>query len=207
MPVVVDSGSIVRRAAGFALAWAVFGAGPSHAQVLDIRPDNSIVTYSGPAIYSDTGVQSLLPAPAAVLASRPGIAPPDVATAIRASSERHGVNHALLEAVAWQESHFRQDAVSPKGARGVMQLMPATARTLGADAADLTANVDAGAAYLARMLRQFNGDPSLALAAYNAGPDAVSRFGGVPPYAETRAYVRSILQNLARARLTAVGAK
>ena len=85
--------------------------------------------------------------------------------------------------------------------------MPATARTLGADAADLTANVDAGAAYLARMLRQFNGDPSLALAAYNAGPDAVSRFGGVPPYAETRAYVRSILQNLARARLTAVGAK
>ncbi len=173
---------------------------PATAQVLDIQPDGSVVTYAGPAVHSDTGAAPLISEPV-YAAVAPRAAPQDVAEAIRASSERHGVSPSLLEAVAWQESRFRQEAVSPKGARGVMQLMPQTARDLGADPSNLAANIDAGAAYLARMIRQFDGDLTRALAAYNAGPGAVVRFGGVPPYAETRLYVSSILETLARASL------
>jgi soluble lytic murein transglycosylase-like protein len=83
---------------------------------------------------------------------------------------------------------------------GVMQLMPATARQLGVDARDVTSNIEGGAIYLSQMLRRFEGDVPRALAAYNAGPEAVQRYGGVPPYAETQAYVRAIL-----GRLGAVG--
>jgi len=84
-----------------------------------------------------------------------------------------------------------------------MQLMPATASQLGVDAADLRGNIEGGAAYLAQQMRRF-GDVRLALAAYNAGPEAVARYGGVPPYAETQNYVRAILTRLAAAG--AVGA-
>jgi soluble lytic murein transglycosylase-like protein len=187
---------------GLAAAGALAAAAwPAGAQVLDIQPDGSVVTYSGPAVYTDAGVRSLSPTPATLDGGLPRTVPAAVAEAIRASSERHGVSSSLLEAVAWQESRFHQTAVSPKGALGVMQLMPATARGLGADATDLVANIDAGAAYLSQMLQRFDGDLPRALAAYNAGPAAVTRFGGVPPYAETRAYVGSILGNLARASL------
>ncbi|HWM61070.1 MAG TPA: lytic transglycosylase domain-containing protein, partial [Rhizomicrobium sp.] len=86
---------------------------------------------------------------------------------------------------------------SPKGARGVMQLMPGTARGLGVNAGDLSANVDDGAAYLAQMLDRFDGDIIKSLAAYNAGPEAVTRYGGVPPYPETQAYVSAVLGRLA----------
>ena len=79
-----------------------------------------------------------------------------------------------------------------------MQLMPATARTLGVDAADLKGNIDGGVIYLGQMLKRFEGDLPRALAAYNAGPEAVARYGGVPPYAETQAYVRAILDRLGR---------
>jgi len=107
------------------------------------------------------------------------------------------VSAELIEAVAWTESRFNVGAVSPKGARGVMQLMPGTARMLGVDADDPAQNIRGGAAYLAAMLRQFGGDVVLALAAYNAGPGAVRRHGGVPPYAETQAYVEKVLTRLA----------
>lgn len=107
------------------------------------------------------------------------------------------VSAELIEAVAWTESRFNVAAVSPKGARGVMQLMPGTARMLGVDANDPAQNIRGGAAYLADMLRQFGGDVVLALAAYNAGPGAVRRHGGVPPYAETQAYVEKVLSRLA----------
>ncbi len=110
---------------------------------------------------------------------------------------RHRLSPHLVEAVAWQESRFNPAAVSPKGARGLMQLMPATARELGADPDDLAANADGGAAYLSRMLERFDDDMRLALAAYNAGPGAVERHGGVPPYAETRAYVDAVMDRLA----------
>ncbi|HEY5288792.1 MAG TPA: lytic transglycosylase domain-containing protein, partial [Caulobacteraceae bacterium] len=105
----------------------------------------------------------------------------------------------LVEAVAWQESHYNSSARSRKGARGTMQLMPSTARALGVDSTDESGNVEGGVIYLSKMMNQFNGDEAKALAAYNAGPAAVTRYGGVPPYRETRAYVHSIMGRLGEA--------
>jgi soluble lytic murein transglycosylase-like protein len=104
---------------------------------------------------------------------------------------------ALVEAVARQESGLRHDAVSQAGAAGVMQLMPATARALGVDRFDLRQNIYGGTAYLSALIRHFGGDLTLGLAAYNAGPAAVQRWGGAPPYAETRNYIAAIMSHLA----------
>ena len=169
-------------------------AGRAQAQVLEIQPDGAVVRYAGPAVYTDTGARPLIPQ---VSASPAAATPREVAEAIQDSAARHAVSAPLVEAVAWQESRFNQAAVSPKGAMGVMQLMPGTARTLGVDAASLSGNIDGGVAYLGQMLRRFEGDLPRALAAYNAGPEAVQRYGGVPPYAETQAYVRAIMGRLA----------
>jgi soluble lytic murein transglycosylase-like protein len=125
-------------------------------------------------------------------------APPQaVAEAIAGAAKRHGLSPALIEAVAWQESRFDHSRVSPRGARGVMQLMPTTARWLQIDARDMRDNINGGAAYLAALLHRYSGNLALALAAYNAGPNAVQKHGGVPPYAETQAYVRAVLHQLA----------
>ncbi len=108
------------------------------------------------------------------------------------AAKAEGLDVHLLRAVAWTESRGRQGAVSAKGAIGVMQLMPATAAEMGIDPLDPLANLHGGARYLARQLSRFQSVP-LALAAYNAGPGAVLRWGGIPPYAETQAYVAQIL--------------
>ena len=99
-----------------------------------------------------------------------------------------------MHSVVAAESGYRTDAVSPKGAIGLMQLMPATAQAYGADPRDPAQNVEAGAAYLRELLIKYNGDPRLALAAYNAGPGAVDRYNGVPPYAETQTYIERVLR-------------
>jgi soluble lytic murein transglycosylase-like protein len=186
------------------VAAALAVGGSAGAQVLAIGDDGGVTRYSGPAVYSDQGARSLIPQAAPV---QPAVAPTEVAQAIAESAQRHAVSAPLAEAVAWQESRFHQQAVSPKGALGVMQLMPATARTLGVDAADLRGNIDGGVIYLGQMLKRFEGDLPRALAAYNAGPEAVTRYGGVPPYAETRAYVQAILGRLATVSLPRVGAE
>lgn len=116
---------------------------------------------------------------------------PDVRALVTAAAQRHGVDPGLAMRVAKQESGYRTNAVSPKGARGPMQLMPATARELGVDMNDPAQNVDGGVRYLKQQLDTF-GSPELALAAYNAGPGAVRKYGGIPPYAETQNYVQSI---------------
>ncbi len=106
-----------------------------------------------------------------------------------------GVNVDLLKAVARVESGFDPRAVSQAGAKGLMQLMPATARHLGVtDVFDPAESIEAGASYLAGLLNRFHGDLVRALAAYNAGPDAVVRHDGLPPFAETRAYVRRVFE-------------
>jgi len=129
-------------------------------------------------------------------ASGGGSAPASFADAIQAAAAATGVDPRLLTAVAEQESGMNPDAVSPAGAEGLMQLMPGTAQSLGVqDAFDPAQNALGGAEYLKEMLAKFQGDVPLALAAYNAGPGAVEEYGGIPPYAETEAYVRGVLQD------------
>jgi soluble lytic murein transglycosylase-like protein len=112
--------------------------------------------------------------------------------AAKAAARRHGVPEDLFLRLVQKESGWNPGAVSHKGATGLAQLMPATARRLGVNMTDPHDNLDGGARYLRMMYDRF-GDWKLALAAYNAGPEAVEKHGGVPPYAETRGYVRAIL--------------
>jgi len=121
-----------------------------------------------------------------------------VEDAVAKAAVAQGIDADLLLAVAEVESGLRPDAVSSKGALGVMQLMPATAARMGvADALNPDENIDGGARYLREQMDRFGGDLSLALAAYNAGPEAVSRHGGVPPYGETRRFVSRVLSRMA----------
>lgn len=113
---------------------------------------------------------------------------------LRDAANRSGLPPAFVESVAKVESALRADAISPKGARGVMQLMPATARALDADPADTAQNIDAGVRLLRDLLVLYDGDVVKALSAYNAGPDAVRRYGGLPPYPETQNYVDKVLR-------------
>jgi soluble lytic murein transglycosylase-like protein len=117
-----------------------------------------------------------------------------IQNSIQAAARKHNLPPKLIRSVIHAESNFRADAVSPAGAQGLMQLMPATARELGVtDPFDVAQNIDGGARYLRQMLDRFDGDLKLALAAYNAGPGTVQRYNGDVPYRETRDYVRRVL--------------
>jgi soluble lytic murein transglycosylase-like protein len=121
----------------------------------------------------------------------------EFADLIAGAADRHQLDPALLTAVAMVESAFDPLAVSPKGAQGLLQLMPATADRFGVrDAFDAAQNVEAGATYLRWLLERFEGDTSLALAGYNAGEAAVDRHRGIPPYRETRSYVSKVLAGM-----------
>ncbi|HEX8207504.1 MAG TPA: lytic transglycosylase domain-containing protein [Solirubrobacteraceae bacterium] len=121
-------------------------------------------------------------------------APTPFAAEIEAAAAKHGVDPALLKALIRQESNFNPNAVSPAGASGLTQLMPGTAASLGVtDPTDPAQAIEGGAKYLRQQLDRFGGDVEKALAAYNAGPGAVAKFGGVPPYAETQAYVQKVM--------------
>lgn len=127
-------------------------------------------------------------------ALRPSLRRKALAPLVAAAAIKHDLPEELLLAVIEAESNFNPQAVSIKGAQGLMQIMPRTARDLGVvDAFDPEANIDGGARYLKAMLARFGNNLPLALAAYNAGPTAVQRSGTIPPYAETRRYVSGIL--------------
>ena len=112
----------------------------------------------------------------------------------REASEKYGISESMLKALAFTESGFNATAVSSSGAMGMMQLMPVTARALGIeDAFDPYENIMGGAQILAEFKNMFNGDESLMLAAYNAGPNAVKQYGGIPPYEQTQALVSRVL--------------
>lgn len=131
-------------------------------------------------------------APATATPAGPGANP--FAAEITAAAQRHGIDPNLLTGLIRAESSFNPNATSPAGAQGLTQLMPGTAAGLGVtNPLDPVQAIEGGARYLRRQLDRFGGDASKALAAYNAGPGAVERFGGVPPYEETQNYVRRVL--------------
>lgn len=138
------------------------------------------------------------PNPAALLPPAcDALAKPVVEQLIAETSTREGVKADLLREVMQRESAFRPCAVSAKGAQGLMQLMPATAQQFGVgDPFDPQQNLTAGAKFLKQLLEKYNGDHSLALAAYNAGPATVDKTGTVPNIAETQTYVKEILKKL-----------
>jgi len=126
--------------------------------------------------------------------TQPAGYPADPKALVHDAALRSGLPPALVSSVAAVESGFRQDAVSPKGAIGVMQLMPATAQALSADPRDATQNIEAGARLLRELLIKYDGDVVKALSAYNAGEAAVDRYKGMPPYAETQDYVYKVVK-------------
>jgi soluble lytic murein transglycosylase-like protein len=141
----------------------------------------------------DEVIEEVETAAAKVAASAGGMA--ELRRLATETARRHGLDPELVMAVAGVESAFQARAVSPKGAQGLMQLMPGTARDLGvADPFDPAANLDGGTRYLRDLLAKYDGDLPKALAAYNAGPGAVARHQGVPPYKETRDYVQKVLR-------------
>ncbi|HXE12646.1 MAG TPA: lytic transglycosylase domain-containing protein [Bryobacteraceae bacterium] len=130
-----------------------------------------------------------------------------VAEALKRASDAQALPANFVKTVAKVESGLRPDAVSPKGALGLMQLMPETASDLGVKATSTRENALGGAKYLRELLLRYHGDARLALAAYNAGPGAVDRYHGIPPYPETIAYVNKVLREYQRLQKTAAKAK
>lgn len=189
--------SLLRRACSLALA-VFLVSGPAYAQVIEIDDSGEARTFDGPTVFSGeeaVAISASSDAPKVASAARVATVAtvamsPDVV--LESAARLHGLEPSLLQAVAWQESRGRMNAVSPKGAIGVMQLMPGTAAELGVRADDLADNIRGGALYLRRQLDRFGSVP-LALAAYNAGPGAVIRYRGIPPYRETRDYVAKIM--------------
>ncbi|WP_298336703.1 lytic transglycosylase domain-containing protein [uncultured Erythrobacter sp.] len=184
-------------------------ATPALADVLEVGPDGARWIAGGPQQPMSQIEQSASQAP--VELARPlvpeqivgntqahaaGI-PPEYVAKISELAQRFDLSPALLEAVVWQESRWREGAVSPAGARGLAQLMPGTARDLGVDPDDPMQNLEGGARYLRAQLDRFDGDLEKALAAYNAGPGRVERADGIPNIRETQHYVAAILGRLA----------
>lgn len=179
---------------------AFMAAHAARAEVIEIGANGAVTRYGAPSVYTSEGVRPIAVAQTPV--TRAGSVPAAaVHEAITFAAGRQMLNRDLLEAVAWRESGFRQSALSPKGAVGVMQIMPSTAMSLGVDRYDLHQNIEGGAAYLRMMLTRYSGDLSLALAAYNAGPGAVDRYRGVPPFRETQAYVSAIMGRLTQSAI------
>lgn len=131
---------------------------------------------------------------AATVTSTTASVPTDLMSIFQEAAQTYGVDVNLLTAIARQESNFTASATSSSGAMGIMQLMPATAQGLGVnDAYNPYENIMGGAKYISQLLSRYNGDVSLALAAYNAGSGNVAKYGGIPPFAETQNYVSKVL--------------
>lgn len=184
----------------------------ARADVLELGPDGAR-WVAGPQAGASAAVDTALAATAAAPIVVEGLVFPASAIAdparhavgvplryaakINELSQRFDLSPSLIEALVWQESRWRENAVSPVGARGLAQLMPGTARYLGVNADDPFANLEGGARYLREQIDRFDGNLERALAAYNAGPGRVERAGGIPNIRETKQYVAAIMGRLA----------
>ena len=170
----------------------------AHANVFERKQNGNLVEISQPAWRADASpAVERRNGPTANSASNSSQSQNAVRQHIQVAATRFGVDRNLVDAVAWQESRYNPRALSTAGAMGVMQLMPGTARQLGVrNPQDVEQNVVGGTAYLRQQLERFGNNVPLALAAYNAGPGAVMKYGGIPPYRETQDYVRQIMQRL-----------
>jgi soluble lytic murein transglycosylase-like protein len=157
--------------------------------VLAFEPEEFVAPPPAPPVV-DAPLPEMVEAPLPTRDSR---------TQVHDAAVRTGLPPAFVESVARVESAMRPQAVSPKGAVGVMQLMPSTARALSADPRDPAQNIDAGARLLRDLLIKYDGDVVKALSAYNAGAGAVDRYRGMPPYAETQDYVDKVIRTYLRA--------
>jgi soluble lytic murein transglycosylase-like protein len=135
------------------------------------------------------------PAPVAIAAVPVVPKKTDAKSLVHDAAVRNSLPPAFVASVAKAESAMKQNAVSPKGAIGVMQLMPGTAKALDADPRDTEQNIDAGTRLLRELLLKYDGDVVKALAAYNAGPGAVDKYNGLPPYRETQTYVNKVIKD------------
>jgi soluble lytic murein transglycosylase-like protein len=174
------------------------------AQLASVAGSPAPAATSDPSLTSPTTGAAPTGATGAT-SGTPGASTP-FAAEIDASAKKYGVDPALLRGLIRQESNFNPNAGSPAGARGLTQLMPGTAAALGVNPAIPAQAIEGGAKYLRQQLDKFGGDPAKALAAYNAGPGAVQRYGGVPPFAETQNYVRKVLAYAAEYRKEAPAA-
>ena len=161
---------------------------PAYGEVIEIDAFGSAIVYNGPTVVLDEGKRSS----EIVVGTNQAKGATPVAHVDRVEQD-YGLPKGLVHAVIHQESRGRVDAVSIKGALGLMQLMPGTAAQLGVNPHDPEQNVRGGALYLRQQIDRFGSIP-LALAAYNAGPGAVLRYGGIPPYRETQNYVSTIMR-------------
>lgn len=195
-------------AAALAVAALLIGS-PAAAHVIEIDPEGtiSIRAGAGEAVWErlDSAVQSTtagvdsaaVPSHAQAVTTLSGpMVPERYSGILHRAAEAANISPKLLAALVWQESRWNPRAVSPKGAIGLAQLMPGTARELGVDPRDPAENLAGGARYLRQLLNEFDGNVEKALAGYNAGPGRVRRANGIPPIRETRNYVRAIVARL-----------
>jgi soluble lytic murein transglycosylase-like protein len=173
------------------IANIALAASPAFAQVIDIDVNGEAIIYSEPTVFVNDGGH-VVPERAldSVYSSSRQLS--SLTASVSSVERAYGLPPGLVDAVIYQESRGRMDAISSKGALGLMQLMPATAAQLGVNPYNADDNIRGGALYLRQQIDRFGTIP-LALAAYNAGPGAVLRYGGIPPFRETQNYVTTIL--------------
>jgi len=154
-------------------------------------PSTSVASFEAEEYVAPVVAPIMVAAPVAHAPLKPKTNDPK--TLVREAAERNSLPPAFVASVARAESAMKQSAISPKGAIGVMQLMPGTAKALDADPHDTEQNIDAGTRLLRELLVKYDGDVVKALAAYNAGPGAVDKYKGLPPYRETQVYVNRVI--------------